>query len=443
MGKKLTFIGAGSPYVPVIVSEIISNYSNRINIDEVVFIAPTTEHMNIISMFCKGLFLRNEMSPKITTSLSVNESIQDSDIIFLIYRIGSAEARIKDEKIGLDIDIISQESQGVGGFSSALRNIGYLKTIAPLIHKYASNAMVISLTNPTGIMTCAANRLGLNSIGICESPYALCKSVAELKNIPISNLSFNFLGLNHLGWLVDVSYNNKSLMKDILSDKNLNTISKYLLPSHVKLSKEYIDFIKAINALPTSYVAYYYYSNDILAEQQRQLKSGFTRGEEVILINKELYEQFSKNNYAEWPKFFTNKRSGYLLGETIAGVVYDILSCGDSQKIHIICVKNNKAISNISEDVTIEIPVRFTEGRPVPVYNDTRIAGNIYSIMENVAEYELLTVKAALLGNYDLALQALVTHPLISDVDTACELLNRILKQHKDFLPQFKGKKID
>ncbi len=55
-----------------------------------------------------------------------------------------------------------------------------------------------------------------------------------------------------------------------------------------------------------------------------------------------------------------------------------------------------------------------------------------------VNNYEQLTIDAALNGDYDSALQALTVHPLVPSSNIAIKLLDDILKENKDYLPQFK-----
>jgi 6-phospho-beta-glucosidase len=69
---------------------------------------------------------------------------------------------------------------------------------------------------------------------------------------------------------------------------------------------------------------------------------------------------------------------------------------------------------------------------PVTVYNDY-VAG----MMRAVKAYERLTVKAAIHGDRDAALAALMVHPLIGDYDKAAPMLNEMLEINREFLPRF------
>ena len=60
-----------------------------------------------------------------------------------------------------------------------------------------------------------------------------------------------------------------------------------------------------------------------------------------------------------------------------------------------------------------------------------------WGLISSVKEYEQLAVVAANTGSREIALQALMAHPLVRDYDVAVPLLNELLEANKKFLPQF------
>lgn len=61
----------------------------------------------------------------------------------------------------------------------------------------------------------------------------------------------------------------------------------------------------------------------------------------------------------------------------------------------------------------------------------------IRGLLQNVKAYEQLTIEAAVTGDYDKALQALTIHPLVNSASTARSILDDILSENKEYLPQF------
>ena len=61
----------------------------------------------------------------------------------------------------------------------------------------------------------------------------------------------------------------------------------------------------------------------------------------------------------------------------------------------------------------------------------------IRGLLQNVKAYEQLTIEAAVNGDYDCALQALTIHPLVDSATVAKQILDDILANNKEYLPQF------
>ena len=86
----------------------------------------------------------------------------------------------------------------------------------------------------------------------------------------------------------------------------------------------------------------------------------------------------------------------------------------------------------------MELPCRVNRAgthplpaEPLPLFAD--------GLLRAVKAYELLTAQAALTGDRDAALQALVVHPLGPDVDQARAVLDDMLATHRAHLDPFFG----
>jgi 6-phospho-beta-glucosidase len=58
-------------------------------------------------------------------------------------------------------------------------------------------------------------------------------------------------------------------------------------------------------------------------------------------------------------------------------------------------------------------------------------------LVQVVKSYETLTMQAAVQGSRELAMQALLAHPLVRDADIARPLLAEMLEANRPYLPQF------
>lgn len=426
---KISLIGAGSPYVPIIIDSLSSN--DKIDITEIVLIAPTNNHISVIKDFCLELIKLRRRHANIVLRNDIDGVIVDSDLVILMFRNGGLSARIREEKMAKDFRIIGQESQGIGGFASALRNIEGLKSIAEKINRYAPHSSVINLTNPAGIMTKAAVELGLKAIGFCDAPYNVSKSIADFVGVKRDELDFRYIGLNHLGWFTDILCEGKSIMPKILESQNLHELVGALSLPGIAPPESMAKIMWATKAIPTSYVLYYYQPEDIRLVLENNILS---RGEQVTHINKIIFEKFRQKELTTWPQYLYDARSGYLLGEAISSFLEDWFY-DSKNRSHIICLKNHDIVDGINAENVVETAVKVMDGKFVPIEKNIMIEGQIKSLMTTVSEYERLTVEAAFSGSKEKALHALAIHPHINSIDKAAQLLECVLAEFKDYLP--------
>ena len=102
----------------------------------------------------------------------------------------------------------------------------------------------------------------------------------------------------------------------------------------------------------------------------------------------------------------------------------------------VVATKNRGAVPFMDDDDVVEVKCRLGKDgvapQPVSEYNSY-----IVGLMRVIKAYEKLTVRAALNGDRDLALEALMVHPLIGDSEKAIPLLDEMLEANREYLPRF------
>ena len=93
-------------------------------------------------------------------------------------------------------------------------------------------------------------------------------------------------------------------------------------------------------------------------------------------------------------------------------------------------------IANLPLGATVETPVHVNGAGVHPVH-----VGKLPEPITELCRRELMVsqlgIEAAVEGNYEKALQCLLLDPIISDMDTAKNILDDYLKTYKEHLPQF------
>jgi 6-phospho-beta-glucosidase len=128
------------------------------------------------------------------------------------------------------------------------------------------------------------------------------------------------------------------------------------------------------------------------------------------------------------------QRGGAFYSEAAAMLVESLH--GDRGDVQVVNVRNQGAIPGMADDAVVEVACRIDrEGaHPLPV---EPLPPEMLGLVEQVKAYERLTVAAAVSGDRETALKALMANPLVADYDVARPLLDALLEAHREHLPRF------
>lgn len=426
---KLCFIGGGSPYVPVIVDGLSKHTISSV-ISEIILYDEDAERLRIISKFCREIFRRSCINIRISVAQGEKEFPIGIGCFVNIFRVGGLAARHYDEFIGKENGIVGQESQGYGGFASAMRNIRLLQNLAPYIKSGSPNALFVNVTNPSGIMTGAALKLGLNAVGICDVPFSMKKKVSDIVGFAYSDLDFDYIGLNHLSWITSVRYAGNELLSDILARKDLTDKLALFRQRNIPIPMTGTDFVRSIVAIPSSYLSYYYQEKEIIEWQSRQEQ---TRAQLLVAVNNEVFDLYDAQCFEKWPNFIITKRGAFLLGDTVARFIADYF-LNDVHQQHTVCLRNNGKFHWLSDDSVVEVSVSICDKEIVEHKIQNLPSRHILGLTRIVAEYERLVIDCALEDNWGMAVEALATHPLIGSVSLSEKLVKETREIHRIYL---------
>jgi alpha-galactosidase len=99
-------------------------------------------------------------------------------------------------------------------------------------------------------------------------------------------------------------------------------------------------------------------------------------------------------------------------------------------------IPNNGLIPNLPDDAIVEVP-GFLSGMGIQGLAFPPLPKGIAELCRRELVRSSLSVEAAAKGDKDLALQALLLDPMVSDIDTARAILNDFLIEFAEYLPQF------
>lgn len=440
MGKKplkIVTIGGGSSYTPELVEGLIKRYDEMPVSDYwLVDIEDGKEKLKIVGALAKRMVEKAGVPMKIHLTLDRREALKDADFVTTQLRVGLLEARCKDERIPLSNGFLGQETNGAGGLLKALRTVPVILDIAKDMKELCPEAWLINFTNPAGIVTEALLRYGVHKkvIGVCNVPIGLQYDFADILGVDRNRIIVDFAGLNHMVYAERVYLDGNEVTSEIIK-RLTDPDTKSQTMANIKDLEWDVATIRAFGVIPCPYHRYYYKTKDMLNDELEEFKKGRTRAEVVMEVEKKLFEMYKDVDLKEKPEELS-KRGGAHYSDVACNVINGIYN--DKNTIIAVNTKNNGTLKQFEDDSAIEVSCYVGKNGPIPVETITELPVFAQGLVSQIKSFERLAAEAAYTGDYNTALLAMVTNPLIADDIRGRKLLNEMLVAHKEYLPKFK-----
>ena len=430
-GLKIVTIGGGSSYTPEFIEGFIKRKAS-LPVKEIwlVDIPAGQAKLDIVGQLAQRMVQQAGLDIVVKTTTDRREALAGADFVTTQLRVGGLAARIRDERIPLEFDCIGQETTGAGGFANALRTVPVILDICRDIEELCPQAWMINFANPSGIVTEAIlNHTAVKAIGLCNVPISLQNDMAEKYHVPVTDVYCDFIGLNHLLWAQKILIENVDKTAEIVADANSREEIMENIPD-VAFGE---DFYRSLGMLPVSYLKYYYLAKEMLAECQYAAAHQGVRGEVVQAVESELFDLYKDPQLKVKPPQLS-QRGGAHYSDVACNLIDSIYN--DKQDIQVVNVKNNGATCDLPDQAVIErnCVIGKDGAKPLPI---GPLPLKVRGLIQIVKAYEQLTVQAAVNGDRDAGLQALAIHPLVPSISVAKPLLDKIIQENWDFLPNF------
>lgn len=431
---KVVIIGGGSSYTPEIIEGLLLRQDEfPVDIISLVDIESGKEKLEIVGQLAKRMIEKAGVSIELSWTLDRREALNGADFVSTQIRVGGLKAREKDERIPLSHGLIGQETNGAGGIFKAFRTIPVLLDLAKDVSEICPDAWIINFTNPAGIVTEALLKHGMHKkvIGVCNIPYNMTQSAAEILKEDPNNVRIEFIGMNHFVFGSKVLVNGEDKLSKVI--EALVNQSVDFSPANIVSSGWSETFLEAMNMLPNPYHQYYYQKESTLKKDLKAYQDNGTRAEQVQVIEEELFNEY-KNPQLDIKPEALEKRGGAYYSDVACSLMSSIYN--NSQNIMTVNTLNNGAIVDFAEDSVIEVNCLITKEGPVPL-TVGRLPQQIKADILMMKAFEEQVIKASISGDYRDAYLAFVMNPLIKDEKKAKVILDELLNAHKQYLPQF------
>ena len=440
---KLTIIGGGGFRVPQIIAALAKRSRERLDVDHVCLYDVSDQRLRVMKAVLGGM--TQAAALKIETTTDLASAVRGASFIFSAMRVGGTCSRVVDERVALNHDVLGQETVGPGGYAYAFRTIPEALRLARAVRDHAPEAWVINFTNPAGIITRAMQTImGNRVVGICDTPIGLVRRVARALGLAEADIEYDYVGLNHLGWLRSINVRGKDHLPRLLADDRLlSEIEEARIIG--------FDWVRGLGMLPNEYLFYYYHNREAVAQIKKEFH---TRGEYLDEQQSKFYraaDEIPDQATELWDDAHREREATYMAeAREVAGegerhqddvesggyqeVALDLMEAlsggGHTRMILGVCnsIAGDLIVPSLGPADVVEVPceVDATGIHPQPV---APLQGPQRGLISQVSACEELVVAAATSFDKGLAWQALASHPLVDSVMVAREMLDEYCAQ--------------
>jgi 6-phospho-beta-glucosidase len=429
MGIKITVVGGASSYTPELFADLLE-FRQRVEVDEVVLTDLNLEKLNFIANVCRRVLEGTGLNTQVVTSQNYEEALTGVDFVIMQIRVGGLAARVRDETVPMELGMVGNETTGAGGFACALRTVPAALNIARQIERFAPDAWLLNLSNPAGIVTEAIQKhTKLKVLGFCNIPINTTYALAHVFNVDPTTARLDSFGLNHLSWTRGFYANGEELLQPLMAetdDQNGVLYQRGLVESLYST-----EWLHTLSMIPGWYLRYFYFPDQVL-DQDR--KKDQVRGQEDMQSEEQLRNLYITHGYNDEARAILKKKGGAQYYLPVFHVIESMIN--NRGEIVVLDVPNGDCMTELPADVCVEVPARVFRDRvePLPI---GPIPVRVRGLVQAVKAYEELTVEAAVTGNREAALAALMVNPLVGMYTKASTFLDRMLEVEADYMPQF------
>ena len=405
---KVAVVGGGSTYTPELVSGL-----TRLDVDEFVLEDVDPDRREVVGGMARRMLARQGFEGRLEVTGDLETAVAGADFVLIQIRVGGQEARLRDETAPLACGCIGQETTGAGGFAKAMRTVPIVLEIAERVRALsAPEAWIVDFTNPVGIVTRALLDGGHRAVGLCNVAIGFQRRFAEWLRVEPARVVVDQVGLNHLTWVRRVLLDGDDVLPSLLAAHGDELAEDVELPRRL---------LEELGAIPSYYLRYFYAHDAVLREQL----DGRPRAAVVQEIERDLLDLYRDPSVDEPPELLM-RRGGAYYSEAALGLIAS-LTTGDGA-VHEVDVRNGSTLAGLAADDVVEVPARVGRDGPEPLPQEP-LAPELLGLVQHVAAYERLTVRAALSRDPADARKALLAHPLIGQVELLDGLLDRLVAE--------------
>jgi alpha-galactosidase len=444
---RIVIIGGGSyTWGPLFIRDIV--VTPELAGSTIVLHDIDPEALDLVHALGQKVIQAGDRAFNIEKSLNLGESLRGADYVILTITTGGLEAMRHDLEIPERYGIYHSvgDTVGPGGLARALRNIPVVVKIARQIEAICPDAWLLNYTNPmTTLCRAVARETGVKTIGLCHEWLGVRRKLAALFGVRDQEVQARVGGINHLTWILDLKVQGRDafpefqemavriLAGDLLVDED----EPSSFADHFKVKARLFQIYGALPAAGDRHVAEFlpYFMSD---------RAG--RGEAYGVRRTPIAERYQWRDEARG--FIQGLLSG---GEELgphlrqasgeaANKIIRALSGGEPYTGPMNLPNRGQVVTRAAPLDSVVETLATADASGVNPVGLGPLPNGVASVIRTHVDNQEMVVEAALNGDRDLALQALVNDPMLHDLEVAEPLLDEMLEANRQYDQDFFGR---
>jgi alpha-galactosidase len=439
---KIAFIGAGSlGFTRALVRDLLT--FPLLENTTLALMDIDAERLDFAYKAVKRIVELGHYPAKIEATMSHKEALKGADAVLCTILSGGVDVWQHDilipKKYGVDIN--TGDTRGPSGVFRALRTIPVMVNIVKDMERYCPDAILLNYTNPMAMLCRAMQRSTFIKLtGLCHSVQGTAMMLAIWIGAPFNEITYTCAGINHQAWYVKYEWNGKDAYPLIRKAVKQPAIyNAEIVRNEMFL---HLGYYVTESSGHNSEYNWWFRKRPDLIEKYCIHGTGWNPGEHAYILNE--YRKAEDTWRDESKQWFAKETPISLArGYEYAAFIINAWKGGDPFSFNG-NVPNTHLITNLPEGACVEVPVFVDRGGFHPVHVGALppqcVALNHVNVM-----VEEMAVEAALTGDPTLVFQACAYDPLTAAVLSLAEIkkmVNEMLRQNRDYLPQFKRFKV-
>jgi alpha-galactosidase len=381
---------------------------------------------------------------RVEATLDRVEALAGADAVLCTILAGGTEVWRHDieipKKHGVDTNI--GDTRGPSGIFRALRTIPVMLSIAHDMERCCPDAILLNYTNPMAMLCRALQReSSIRLTGLCHSVQGTAMMLAGWIGAPYDEITYTCAGINHQAWYLKFEWNGKDAYPSIRQaiTTRPEIYNEEIVRNEIFL---HLDYYVTESSGHNSEYNWWFRKRPDLIEKYCTHGTGWNPGEYAYILKE--YQQAEhtwKDEARQW--FAQDTPISLERGHEYAAHIINAWRGGELFSFNG-NVPNTGLITNLPPGACVEVPVFVDRAGFHPVHVGA-LPPQCATLTHVSVMVEEMAVEAALTGNPRLVFQAIAHDPLTAAVLSLAEIkemVNDMLRQNSDYLPQFKHLKV-